>query len=88
MPVSDDRPTPPFLHPFARPAATEFIEIVRGEGALIWDADGNEYVDTLASLWYCNVGHGRAELADAVGEQLRTLDAFHTFELFTNPAAE
>ncbi len=88
MPVSDDRPTPPFLHPFARPAATEFIEIVRGEGALIWDADGNEYVDALASLWYCNVGHGRAELADAVGEQLRTLDAFHTFELFTNPAAE
>jgi adenosylmethionine-8-amino-7-oxononanoate aminotransferase len=79
---------PPFLHPFARPAADRFVEIVRGEGALVWDSDGREYVDALASLWYCVVGHGRTEIADAVGDQLRTLDAFHTFELFTNPAAE
>ena len=79
---------PAFLHPFARPTSERFIEIVRGQGALVWDADGHEYVDALASLWYCVVGHGRAEIADAVGEQLRTLDAFHTFELFTNPAAE
>jgi len=79
---------PAFLHPFARPTSERFIEIVRGQGALVWDAAGSEYVDALASLWYCVVGHGRAEIADAVGEQLRTLDAFHTFELFTNPAAE
>ncbi len=79
---------PPFLHPFARPTAERFIEIVRGEGALVWDRDGREYVDALASLWYSIVGHGRAEIADAVGDQLRTLDAFHTFELFTNPAVE
>ena len=79
---------PPFLHPFARPNAERFIEIVRGEGALVWDDEGHEYVDALASLWYCVAGHGRSEIADAVGEQLRTLDAFHTFELFTNPAAE
>ena len=29
-----------FLHPFARPAADEFVNIVRGEGAAVWDADG------------------------------------------------
>jgi len=86
--VSTPRDLPAFLHPFARPTAEHFIEIVRGEGALIWDSDGQEYIDALASLWYCQVGHGRPEIADAVGDQLRKLDAFHSFELFTNPAAE
>jgi len=78
----------PFLHPFARPAATEFIDIVAGEGAVVTDARGRRYVDAMASLWYCNLGHGRTEIADAVAAQMRTLAAFHTFEKFTNPPAE
>jgi len=77
-----------FLHPFARPTADEFMTIVRGEGAVVFDDGGRRYVDALASLWYCHVGHGRAEIADAVDRQLRTLDAFHTFEMFTNEPAE
>jgi adenosylmethionine-8-amino-7-oxononanoate aminotransferase len=77
-----------FLHPFARPAADHFVDIVRGEGATVWDAEGNRYVDALASLWYCQVGHGRAEIADAVGRQMRRIEAFHTFEMFTNEPAE
>src|SRR5262249_21661973 len=56
----------PFLHPFAKPAATRFLTIVSGEGAAVFDAEGNRYVDGLASLWYCNVGHARVEIADAV----------------------
>jgi putrescine---pyruvate transaminase len=81
---------PAFLHPFARPAAStdEFITIVRGEGALVWDARGAEYVDALASLWYCNVGHGRREIADAISEQVQRLAAFHCFEKFTNEPAD
>ena len=79
---------PAFLHPFARPAATEFVNIVSGFGARVRDAGGREYVDAMASLWYCNIGHGRTEIADAVAEQLRTLDAFHTFEKFTNPTTD
>jgi len=82
--------TGPFLHPFARPAArpADFISIVRGEGATVWDDRGTAYVDALASLWYCHVGHGRAAIAGAMVDQLRTLEAFHTFDRFTNPAAE
>ena len=62
----------PLLHPFAPPSKAEadFINIVRGKGSLLWDDEGNEYVDGLASLWYCQVGHGRAEIVDAVAEQL------------------
>jgi adenosylmethionine-8-amino-7-oxononanoate aminotransferase len=78
----------PFLHPFARPTADRFVQIVRGEGATVWDADGKAYVDALASLWYCNVGHGRAEIADAVAAQMRQIAAYHTFELFTNEPSE
>jgi putrescine---pyruvate transaminase len=78
----------PFLHPFARPAADDFVTIVRGEGAAVWDDGGNRYVDALASLWYCAVGHGRAEIVEAVTAQLRELDTFHTFDRFTNPTVE
>ncbi len=79
---------PAFLHPFSRPAAEDFITIVSGSGAHVRDSNGRDYVDAMASLWYCNVGHGRTEIADAVASQLRTLDAFHTFEKFSNPAAD
>nr|MBA3303959.1 aspartate aminotransferase family protein [Acidimicrobiia bacterium] len=79
-----------FLHPFAKPAApaTDFVPIVRGEGARVWDADGKEYVDGLASLWYCNIGHGREEMVEAVTGQMRSIAAFHTFDRFTNEPAE
>lgn len=79
-----------FLHPFARPAARpqDFITIVRGEGAVIWDDTGRSYVDAMAGLWYCNAGYGRGEIADAVAEQLRSLGAYHAFERFTPPRAD
>jgi len=78
----------PFLHPFAKPTADQFITIVRGEGAAVFDDTGKRYVDGLASLWYCNVGHGRAEIADAVNAQLRMLENYNTFDIFTNGPAE
>ncbi len=80
-------PSPtPFLHPFARPAASagDFVNLVRGEGARLFDDQGRSYVDAIASLWYCNVGHGRREIADAVQKQMSTLEAYSTFDMFTN----
>ena len=80
----------PLLHPFARPAADagSFIRIVKGEGALVYDDRGRRYVDAMASLWYCNVGHGRDEIARAVAEQIGQLENHHLFEKFVNPRAE
>jgi adenosylmethionine-8-amino-7-oxononanoate aminotransferase len=77
---------PSVLHPFAVPAkpAEEFLEIVRGDGCRVWDADGRAYIDGTASLWYCAAGHGRREIADAVAAQMAQLEAFHTFARFTN----
>jgi putrescine aminotransferase len=77
-----------FLHPFARPARERFVTLVRGDGALVFDADGNEYVDAMASLWYCAIGHGRHEMADAIATQARTLAAYSCFDPFTNGPAD
>ncbi len=77
-----------FLHPFAKPTREQFVRIVRGEGALVWDADGNELVDGMASLWYCAIGHGRDEMADAIAAQARQLAAYSCFDPFTVGPAE
>jgi len=77
-------------NPFANMAtlAGHAITIVRGEGSTVVDAGGREYLDALASLWYCNVGYGRTELADAAAAQMRELAAFQIFEYYTNRPAE
>lgn len=77
-----------FLHPFAKPTREHFIRIARGQGARVWDADGREYVDAMASLWYCAIGHGRAEMAEAIARQVTTLEAYSCFDPFTNEPAE
>jgi len=78
----------PLLHAFAKPTKTDFIRIVRGSGALLWDDKGNEYIDAIGSLWYSQVGHGNAEIADAVADQIRTLETYSIFDPFTNEKAE
>ena len=77
-----------FLHPFAKPTKDNFIKLVHGQGALVWDDKGNELVDGMASLWYCAVGHGRKEIADAVAKQITTLEAYSTFDPFTSEPVE
>lgn len=83
--------TTSFWHPFANMGALSragTVTIVRGEGSTVWDDRGAAYLDAMASLWYCNVGHGRAEIADAASGQIRSLAAYQTFERYTSPAVE
>jgi adenosylmethionine-8-amino-7-oxononanoate aminotransferase len=80
-----------FWHPFADMSVVRGRELVfdRGEGVWLWDEDGRRYLDATASLWYCNVGHGRTELAEAAATQLRRLDAYYTYATFSSrPALE
>jgi adenosylmethionine-8-amino-7-oxononanoate aminotransferase len=80
--------TGPLLHAFAKPSKTDFISIVRGKGSLLWDANGRQYIDAIGSLWYCQVGHGRTEIAEAVAAQISTLETYSTFDPFTNQKAD
>ena len=64
------------------------ITIVRGEGSTVWDDAGHALLDVSAALWYCNIGHGRAELADAAAAQMRELPSYKTYDGFTSPKTE
>ena len=77
-----------FLHPFAAPAREAFVPIVRGDGAIVWDTDGKQYIDAMSSLWYCAIGHGRRDMAEAISAQITTLEAYSCFDPFTNPPAD
>src|SRR5919201_1378048 len=64
------------------------VTIVRGEGSTVWDDGGNALLDVSAALWYCNVGYGRTELADAAAAQMRELASYKTYDGFTSPKTE
>jgi adenosylmethionine-8-amino-7-oxononanoate aminotransferase len=76
-------------HPFADMGQVRNAELLidRGEDVWVWDVEGNKYLDATASLWYCNVGHGRREIADAVAAQMSRIEAYSAFGDFSNPAA-
>jgi putrescine---pyruvate transaminase len=78
---------PRFWHGFANMANmtnADEVVIVRGEGCEVLDRDGRRYLDATAGLWYCNVGYGRAGIAQAVERQIRELPAYSTFGLYAN----
>src|SRR5260221_1269815 len=74
--------TTAFWNPFANMAtlAGDAITIVRGEGCTVYDAGRRAYLDALASLWYCNLGYGPPERAEAAAGQLRDISAFQTLD--------
>lgn len=46
---------------------------VRGEGTLLWDEDGNRYLDFCAGLATCSLGHGDTPLSRAIAKQASEL---------------
>ena len=63
------------------------VEFVRGEGARLWDSEGNEYLDFLAGISVCSVGHCHPAVVAAVREQTGKL--MHVSNLFyTAPMVE
>jgi predicted acetylornithine/succinylornithine family transaminase len=56
------------------------VDFVRGEGALLWDADGKEYLDFLAGISVCSLGHCHPAVVAAVQEQAERL--MHVSNLF------
>jgi acetylornithine aminotransferase len=54
--------------------------LVRGEGAHVWDADGNQYLDMLAGIAVNALGHAHPAIVEAVTTQLTTLG--HTSNFF------
>jgi adenosylmethionine-8-amino-7-oxononanoate aminotransferase len=60
--------------------------IVRGDGCYVWDEHGKRYLDALSSLFCVNIGHGRADIAQAGADQAKELGFFTNWS-YAHPAA-
>jgi adenosylmethionine-8-amino-7-oxononanoate aminotransferase len=60
--------------------------IVRGDGCYVWDEHGNKYFDGLSALFCVNIGHGRADVAQAGADQAKELGFFTTWS-YAHPRA-
>ena len=62
-------------HPYTQhKTAQPHIAIIKGEGALLWDENGKEYIDAIASWWVNPYGHSNKIIADAIYKQLTSLE--------------
>ncbi len=80
-----------FWHPFANMAdvAGHDFVIASGHGSYVTGEDGRDYLDATAGLWFCNVGHGRTEIGDAVARQMSSIAAYSNFgDMATRPTME
>jgi len=80
-----------FWHPMLHPnemQRREPIRIVRGDGCYVYDDKGHQLVDGVAGLWNVNVGHNRAEIKQAIVNQLDELEYFQLFDGISHPRAE
>ena len=57
------------------------LALVRGDGPVVWDVDGNRYLDFLGGIAVNALGHGHPALVSAVTQQLSTLG--HVSNFFT-----
>ena len=66
---------------------TPGLTLVRGEGAVVWDADGRSYVDMLAGLAVNALGHAHPAVVTAVTRQISTLGHVSNLYLAEPPVA-
>ena len=62
------------------------LTLVKGEGAYAWDDQGNKYLDALAGIAVCGLGHAHPAVTAAVTGQAQTLT--HCSNLYNIPAQE
>ncbi|OKL53491.1 acetylornithine transaminase [Bowdeniella nasicola] len=68
---------------FQQVFGTPLLNLVRGEGSIVTDDEGNDYLDLLGGIAVTCLGHNHPALVDAVTTQLRTLG--HVSNFFTTP---
>ena len=56
------------------------VTFVRGEGAFLWDTEGERYLDAIMGVAVCGLGHAQPDIAEAMCDQARTL--IHTSNIY------
>ena len=75
--------TKALMNTYGSKAAT----LVKGEGAWLWDANGNKYLDALSGIAVCGLGHSHPAIAAAVAEQASVLTHCSNFFAIPNQVA-
>ena len=55
------------------------LAIEKGEGCKLWDTDGKEYLDFVAGIATCTLGHGHPAMVKAVSQQIQKLHHISNF---------
>ncbi|MBW1987432.1 MAG: aminotransferase class III-fold pyridoxal phosphate-dependent enzyme, partial [Deltaproteobacteria bacterium] len=53
--------------------ARQPLVLVRGQGVQVWDVEGKEYMDFVAGISVCNLGHVHPEVSAALNRQVQEL---------------
>jgi 4-aminobutyrate--pyruvate transaminase len=67
------------IYPTTNLTQTETLIIERGDGAYVYDNNGNKYLEGLAGLWCTSLGYNNSELIEATKEQMSKLSYSHMF---------
>jgi adenosylmethionine-8-amino-7-oxononanoate aminotransferase len=59
----------------------------KAQGSTLWDINGKSYLDGISGLWVVNVGHGRQEIAEVMGEQAKKLAYVSSVQYTSEPTA-
>jgi adenosylmethionine-8-amino-7-oxononanoate aminotransferase len=88
MTLAPVRSAYPLWHPMTDMSyyLEEPITIVRGEGVLVYDEDGRDYLSATSGLWNVSCGFGRPEIVEAVTDQLNRLPYGTLFRFGNEPA--
>lgn len=77
----------PDTHVFFRKLTARYPLVIRGEGCWLYDADGKSYLDACGGAFVSTLGHGVAEIADAMADQARRV-AYVSGASMTHEAVE
>lgn len=77
----------PDTHVFFRKLTARYPLVIRGEGSWLYDADGKAYLDACGGAFVSNLGHGVAEIAEAMADQARRV-AYVSGASMTHDAVE
>jgi adenosylmethionine-8-amino-7-oxononanoate aminotransferase len=88
--MTQDAPQPPAQDSplLLRSYRKHYPMAVRGEGAYLWDGEGNRYLDFASSAVVSFIGHGVPEVADAIASQAKQLEFVHSSQFISEVAEQ
>src|SRR3989442_2099767 len=70
---------------FPRVFGRDLPTVVRGEGAVLWDAEGRRYLDASGGAIVVGIGHGDQDVVEAMARQARQVAYAHGTQVTTEP---